>query len=188
MIQSDQVTMTDVLLSDWPKCQSRRQDNSSDCKMEWGEEEYSDWPDEEVSVMHPENKELWKSFLNSASYNPLYFTCLPEVMALDIDHAAADGEESVPPCSREWKGNVERGEDEDSDWSDEGDSDDEEMSRENKELWESFFNKHYPYNPLHSNCPTEVNIKSSEVQQNHIPLRPTASEVTFSDESDHTHP
>lgn len=174
MIQSDQVTMAEILLSDCLKCQSERQVNGGD-----REEEYSDWSDEDVSQMPPEKKKLCQSFLNNSyPYNPLHFNGPPKVMSFDGDHAAAaeEEEEPVPPCSQE-KDHLERSEDEDSDWSDEGVSDEEEISPENKKLLESFFNKHDPYNPLHFSCPTEVNLKASEMQQNHTPLRPTASEV-----------
>ncbi|MCJ8731617.1 hypothetical protein PDJAM_G00201630 [Pangasius djambal] len=172
MIQSDQLAMAEVLLSDWLECQSEEQDESddgSDSETEWSEEE--DWSDVRDSEMSSENRELWESFMNNSDpYNPFHFSCPTEdkVKASDSDD---EEEEPVPPCPEE-KDETEWSEEEDSDWSDGGDL---EMSVESRELWESFNSD--PYNLLCFSYPTGVKIKPSGIRQNHSHSSPTANET-----------
>ncbi|GAA6089733.1 protein phosphatase 1 regulatory subunit 15A isoform X3 [Tachysurus ichikawai] len=145
--------------------------NLQETKTEWSEEEDNDLSDEDYSEMSPENRELWDSFLNNSDpYSPLCFSCPTEVKASDNFHC--DDDKLVPSNLQETK--TERSEEEDSDWSDEGDSG---MSPENSKLWDSFLNNSDPYSPLCFSCPAGLKIKASEVKQNHTPSSPTAREV-----------
>lgn len=169
MIRSDQMAEVEVLLSDCLKSLSEEQDERKDGETEWSDDE-----DLGVSEMSSENRELWESFLtNNDPYNPLYISCSTEdkLKASASDHGDDDDEDEGPvsPFIQE-KDKTEWNKEEDSDWSDEEDL---EMSAESRDLWESFNSD--PYNPLCFSCPTGIKMK--EIEQNHTPLCPTASET-----------
>ncbi|XP_053484944.1 protein phosphatase 1 regulatory subunit 15A [Ictalurus furcatus] len=189
-IPSDQLAVTEVLVSDWLECQSVVPDKRDDDDDDDDDDDYDDdddrdgetgWSSEEdegVSEMSSENRELWEAFLNhSDPYNPLHFSCPTEdkVKASDNDHHDDDEEEDdeEEPVSRcpQKKDETEWSEEEESVWSDEEDL---KMSAENRELWESFVNKSDPFDPLCFSCSTGVKVKASE---NHTVSSPTASDV-----------
>ncbi|KAF4089261.1 hypothetical protein AMELA_G00064870 [Ameiurus melas] len=181
-IQSDQLTMAEVLVSDWLECQSvapdkRDGDDGDDDDDDDDSDGETGWSSEEdgVSEMSSKNRELWESFLNhSDPYNPLhFFPTEDKVKASDNDHHDDDEEfEKEEPVSRpQKKDETEWSEEEESDWSDEEDLN---MSAENRELWESFVNKSDPFDPLCFSCSTGVKVKASE---NHTASSPTASDV-----------
>lgn len=174
MIQSDQMAVADILLSDWLECQSEEEGESkNDSESEWSEEE--DEIDEGVSQMSSENRELWESFLNNSDpYNPFHFTCSNE------DKVKAHDDEPVPLCPH-MKDETEWSEEEDSDWLDEGNS---EMSAQSRKLWESFNSD--AYNPLCFSCPTGVKTKASEIKQNHTPSSSTPRKVKQQNPEQHT--
>lgn len=120
------------------------------------EEADSDWSEEEASEMTSENRDLWESFLNNRDpYHPLYVSCFTKVKTSDNEHD--DGKEEDPVCpGSQMKDNTEWSEKVESDWSNKGLSETEDLNSDAD-------------NQLHVSCPTKVKLKA--------PLRPTASEV-----------